>query len=76
MLLAGDIGGTTTRLALVSPEKGPRAVLLEREFPSADFKGLAPVVEAFLAKADARPTRACFSVAGPVLEGRASTMSP
>ncbi len=71
MLLAGDIGGTTTRLALVSPDKGPRAFVLEREFSSKDFKGLAPVVQAFLAKADARPTGACFSVAGPVLKGRA-----
>ncbi|MGC2222693.1 MAG: hypothetical protein WA624_10180 [Methylocella sp.] len=24
MLIAGDTGGTTTRLALVSPEAGPR----------------------------------------------------
>jgi glucokinase len=71
MLLAGDIGGTTTRLALVSPDRGPRDVLLEQDFRSADFKGLAPVVGAFLAKADARPTHACFSVAGPVLKGRA-----
>ena len=71
MLLAGDIGGTTVRLALVSPEKGPRDFVLEQEFPSADFKGLAPVVEAFLAKAGAKPTTACFSVAGPVLMGRA-----
>ncbi len=71
MLLAGDIGGTTTRLALIAPGKGPRDLLLEREFPSADFKGLAPVVEAFLAKADAKPTAACFSVAGPVIKGRA-----
>jgi glucokinase len=71
MLLVGDIGGTTTRLQLVSPQKGPRKVLLEQEFPSAHFKGLAPVVEAFLAKADAKPTSACFSVAGPVIKGRA-----
>jgi len=71
MLLAGDIGGTTIRLALASPERGPRDLLLEQEFPSADFKALAPVVEAFLGKADAKPTSACFSVAGPVIKGRA-----
>jgi glucokinase len=71
MLLAGDIGGTTTRLALVSPERGPRDFVLEQDYPSAHFKGLAPVVGAFLAKADAKPTRACFSVAGPVIKGRA-----
>jgi glucokinase len=71
MLLAGDIGATTTRLALVSPDKGPRDVQLEQEFPSAHFKGLAPVVAAFLAKVDAKPTSACFCVAGPVIKGRA-----
>jgi len=71
MLLAGDIGGTTVRLALVSAERGPRDVVLEEEFPSADFKGLAPVVEAFLAKAKAKPVSACFSVAGPVIKRRA-----
>jgi len=71
MLLAGDIGGTTTRLALISPEKGPRDAVLEGEFPSGHFSGLAPVVAAFLAKTDAKPTSACFSVAGPVVDGRA-----
>ncbi len=71
MLLAGDIGGTTIRLALVSPDKGPRDLLLEQEFPSAGFEGLAPVVAAFLAKAEAKPDCACFSVAGPVIKGRA-----
>ncbi len=71
MLLAGDIGGTTVRLALVSPDQGARDVVLEQEFPSADFEGLAPAVAAFLAKANAKPTSACFSVAGPVIKGRA-----
>jgi glucokinase len=32
MLIAGDIGGTTTRLALVSPDAGPRKFLAEQEF--------------------------------------------
>jgi glucokinase len=71
MLLAGDVGGTTTRLALVSPETGPRHRLLEQEFRSGDFDGLAPVVEAFLATTDVKPTFGCFSVAGPVIKGRA-----
>lgn len=71
MLIAGDIGGTTTRLALVSPDAGPRAFIAEQEFPSADFHGLLPIVEAFLANTGARATAACFDVAGPVIEGRA-----
>jgi glucokinase len=71
MLIAGDIGGTKTRLALVSPEAGPRQFVAEQEFHSADFNGLQPVVEAFLAKTGVRPTSACFDVAGPVIDGQA-----
>jgi glucokinase len=71
MLIAGDIGGTTTRLALVSAEAGPRKFIAEQEFHSADYKGLQPVVEAFLAKAGGEVDYACFDVAGPVIDGRA-----
>ena len=71
MLIAGDIGGTKTRLALVSPEAAPRQFVAGQEFHSADFNGLQPVVEAFLAKTGVRPTSACFDVAGPVIDGQA-----
>jgi glucokinase len=71
MLIAGDIGGTTTRLALVSPEAGPRKFVAEQEFHSGDFNGLQPIVEAFLADTGASPTSACFDVAGPVIDRRA-----
>jgi glucokinase len=71
MLIAGDIGGTTTRLALVSPEAGPRQLVAEQEFHSADYEGLQPIVEAFLASAGGHATSACFDVAGPVIDGRA-----
>jgi len=71
MLIAGDIGGTTTRLALVSPEAAPREFVAEQEFNSGDYKGLQPIVEAFLAKTGAHATSACFDVAGPVNGGSA-----
>ena len=70
-LIAGDIGGTTTRLALVSPQSGPREFVAEQEFNSADYQGLRPIVEAFLAKTGGHATSACFDVAGPVGGGRA-----
>ncbi len=45
MLLAGDIGAITTRLALVCPVAGPRKSVAEEEFPSAGYKDVAgPVV--------------------------------
>jgi glucokinase len=71
MLIVGDIGGTTTRLALVSPDAGPRQFVAEQEFHSGDYQGLEPIVEAFLAKAGGRATSACFGVPGPVIGGRA-----
>ena len=60
MLIAGDIGATTTRLALVSPEAGPRKFVAEQNFPSAGYKGLQPIVEAFLAATGGHATSACF----------------
>jgi len=71
LLLAGDIGATTTRLALVTSEAGPRKFLVEQEFHSAKFPGLAPIVAAFLAEHAGTPGSACFDVAGPVIGGRA-----
>jgi glucokinase len=70
MLIVGDIGGTTTRLALASKDTGPRKFVAEQEFRSADYKGLQPIVEAFLANYGATATSACFDVAGPVVGGR------
>jgi glucokinase len=70
-LLAGDIGGTTVRLALLSRESGPRKFLAEQEFKSSDFVELTPIVSTFLAKAGGKPSSACFAVAGPVSGGRA-----
>lgn len=71
MLIAGDIGATTTRLALVSPQAGPRKFIAEQEFRSADYGSLEPIIGAFLAANGGQATSACFDVAGPVAGGRA-----
>ncbi len=71
MLIAGDVGGTKTRLALISPEQGPRAFLAEEEFPSQDYPGLQPIVDKFLAGKNVAVTSAAFDVAGPVIDGHA-----
>src|ERR1700761_6294314 len=70
MLIAGDIGGTTTRLALVSPETGPRKFVAEKELHSSDFKGLQPIVEAFLSQTGGHATAAWFDVPRPGVAGR------
>lgn len=71
MLIAGDIGGTSTRLVLVSPEGGARKIIAHDEVRSGDFTGLAPIVEAFLAANKVQAAAACFGVPGPVIDGRA-----
>jgi glucokinase len=69
LLLAGDIGGTKTALAVFSGERGPRASLLEAEYPSAKYASLEVVVREFLSTTNLTIDRACFAVAGPVLAG-------
>lgn len=74
MLIAGDIGGTKTLLALYTREAGARHPIAEREFPSRDFSSLGEVVRAFLGdrgRSITSITAACFDVAGPVVDGRA-----
>jgi glucokinase len=73
MLLAGDVGGTKTDLAIFSSEGGPHAPLVQAEVHSADYPSLQAMVTEFLAKVNMRVDRACFDVAGPVIGGRVKT---
>lgn len=72
MLLAGDIGGTKTNLAVFSAETGWRVPHAEATFPSATYLSLEALVQAFLAQHDFSVDRASFGVAGPVVAGRAT----
>jgi glucokinase len=71
MLLAGDIGGTKTLLALFTPEAGPRHPVSEAEFHSASYPDLETIVREFLAPRRLTAEFACFDVAGPVVGGHA-----
>jgi glucokinase len=73
MLLAGDIGGTKTDLAIFSSEAGPHSPLAEGKVHSADYPSLQAIVKEFLAKVNKPVDRACFAVAGPVIGGRVKT---
>jgi len=70
LLLAGDIGGTKTALAIYAPEDGPRSPLLEATFPSADYPSLEALALEFLTEHRLPVDRASFGVAGPVSGGR------
>jgi glucokinase len=70
MLLAGDIGGTKTDLAIFSVERGPHSPITQTQVHSADYPSLQVLVKEFLEKAKTPVERACFDVAGPVIDGR------
>ncbi len=68
-ILAGDVGGTKTNLALYEPE-GRRLVRREmRSFASRDYPALEAILGEFLSGA-APVDRVCLGVAGPVIAGR------
>lgn len=71
MLLAGDIGGTKTDLAVFSVERGPRDPISTARFHSADFPGLEAMTREFLVQTGHSVRWASFDVAGPVVHGRA-----
>lgn len=73
MILAGDIGGTKTNLALVDAERGVEQPLREETFASRDFDSLEAIVKQFLDGSGAAPRAASFGVAGPVVDGRSQT---
>ena len=73
-VLAGDIGGTHARLAVVDIDKGHLRVVRIRSYDSASFAGLVPIVRDFIARADdEKLERACFGIACPVSDGECET---
>src|SRR5262245_25283422 len=73
MILAGDIGGTSTRLAYFEVSDGRlRPVVIER-YPSRDHGGLVEIVELFRAAHPAAVEQAAFGIAGPVSGGQVVT---
>ncbi len=71
MLLAGDVGGTKTALALLEAREGGPAVIREAALASRDFASLEAAIDRFLGPGARPPIEAaCFGVAGPVVDGR------
>ena len=73
MILAGDIGGTKTLLALARTGDGGPGILHERRYASRDWPDFAAVVRAFADESGLREpiSAACFGVAGAVEGNRA-----
>jgi glucokinase len=73
MILAGDIGGTNTRLACFEEDAGRLRLTLDRVYPSHEHNGLDEIVTAFIRETGVTISKACFGIAGPILHGRVST---
>jgi len=73
-VLAGDIGGTKTNLAVCAVTRDGRLrTVREESFPSARYSGLEKVIAEFLRDKPERVGAAAFGVAGPVLDGKVKT---
>jgi glucokinase len=70
-VLAGDIGGTKTRLAVFDVQGAHLETVMERSYPSGGYSGLEDIVRDFLGGDRAGCRQACFGIAGPVQRGRA-----
>jgi glucokinase len=78
-LLAADVGGTKTMVALATRERPWPNLETERIYVSRDYSSLEAVIQNFLARPEiaahaAQIAGACFSVAGPV-EGDGTTLT-
>lgn len=74
MILAGDIGGTKTNLALFELKDDTLIIQKQQQFPSREFSSFNDVIEAFKEKNSiADITAACFGIAGPVIDGHCRT---
>lgn len=71
MILAGDIGGTSTRLGLFEIQDESFNLIQAQSFPSRNYRNLCDIASAFLSDHGTPKIRsACFGIAGPVNDGR------
>ena len=73
LVLAGDIGGTNTNLALVGVKNGKFTIVVEAVFPSQEITGLTEPIKELLntaksERADLVTNRGCICAAGPVAQ--------
>lgn len=73
MILAGDIGGTNTRLAIFDPGGERLTPIASDTFPSRGHKNLDEIVTRFVNAHGLPVERACFGIAGPIQRGRSET---
>ena len=73
IVLAGDIGGTQTGIALFDVNGTHLTSLIEKTYSSTAYPDLDTIIEDFVCIEKFTATAACFGVAGPVQQGRCNT---
>ncbi len=73
MILAGDIGGTHTRLGFLEGTAERLQAVQTEIFPSPQFSGLTELVRKFLEAYPQAVDAACFGLPGAVVNGRVET---
>jgi glucokinase len=69
-ILAGDIGGTSTRLRGIELTADRSALIqLDRIYNSQDYPDLIPILGEFITEWQAQPQTACLAIAGAVIDG-------
>jgi glucokinase len=66
LILAGDIGGTSARIAYFRSQDERLELVCQQVFPSGQFSGIADLVAEFVASRGEQADVACFSIAGAV----------
>ena len=72
MILAADIGGTKTHLALFE-EATELKIIHEKKFSSKAYASLSDILKEFLLEHPCTITKACLGVAGPIEKGTCKT---
>ena len=71
MILAGDIGGTKTSIALFREAADQLATPINSQsFPSQQYESLNAILQLYLSTNSPEVKRACFGIAGPIVGGR------
>lgn len=70
LILAGDVGGTNTRLALITSVQGSYQCIKHEVYLCSKFDSLIQIIHDFCAELDTKPKQACIGVAGVVINGR------
>src|ERR1700733_1679845 len=73
-VIAGDVGGTKTNLALYNARKDNMDLVLEKTYHSSKYSSCIDILKQFLSETEnagkAKPDRICLGVAGPVVQGK------